>query len=79
MLMHDAFFLLCYSWMSKEDLAIQRDDKDLIFKRNSCVEKAKESDLLIQSQMKKKGPTKKGKLVNLKSVIKLFFKIIKLC
>ena len=71
--MHDAFFLLCYSWMSKEDLAIQRDDKDLIFKRNSCVEKAKESDLLIQSQVKKKGPTKKGKACKSRICDKVIF------
>ena len=59
--MYDALFLLYYSWMNKEDQAIYRDDKDLIFEQNGCTEKAKESILLIQKQMKKEGPTKKGK------------------
>ena len=59
--MYDALFLLYYSWMNKEDQAIYRDDKDLIFEQNGCTEKAKESILLIQKQMKKKGLTKKGK------------------
>ena len=59
--MYDALFLLYNSWMNKEDQAIYRDDKDLIFEQNGCTEKAKESILLIQKQMKKKGLTKKGK------------------
>ena len=53
--------MMHYSWMNKEDQAIYRDDKDLIFEQNGCTEKAKESILLIQKQMKKKGLTKKGK------------------
>ena len=57
--MYDALFLLYYSWINKEDQAIYRD---LIFQQNSCTEsQSKESILLIQKQMKKKGLTKKGK------------------
>ena len=47
--------------MNKEDQAIYKDGKDLIFEQNGCTEKAKESILLIQKQMKKEGHTKKGK------------------
>ena len=53
--------LLFCSWTNKEDQAIYRDGKDLIFEQNGCTEKAKESILLIQKQMKKEGLTKKGK------------------
>ena len=74
--MYDALFLLYNSWMNKEDQAIYRDDKDLIFEQNGCTEKAKESVLLIQKQMKKKGLTIKGKAR--KSTKKLSFKNIKL-
>ena len=59
--MYDALFLLYYSWTNKEDQAIYRDDKDLIFEQNSCTEKAKELIFLIQKQMKKKVLIKKGK------------------
>ena len=68
--------MMHYSWMNKEDQAIYRDDKDLIFEQNGCTEKAKESVLLIQKQMKKKGLTIKGKAR--KSTKKLSFKNIKL-
>ena len=62
--MYDASFLLYNSWMRKEDQAIYRDDRDLIFDETALLKKPKSQLFLFKLKWRRKDLVKKGKFIN---------------
>ena len=59
--MYDALYLLHYSWLSINDKALYKDEKNDILTKSKVNEKAKASINAVLGKMNKKGLTKKGK------------------
>ena len=72
--MYDAFFLLYYSWLSKEDKVLHNDEKNSIISKAGVTGDAIKSVEEILKKMSKKGLTKKGKARKARIFEKVIFK-----
>ena len=72
--MYDAFFLLYYSWLSKEDKVLYNDEKNSIISKAGVTGDAIKSIDEILKKMSKKGLTKKGKARKARIFEKVIFK-----
>ena len=72
--MYDALYLLYYSWLSINDKALYKDEKNDILTKSKVNEKAKASINVVLGKMNKKGLTKKGKARKVRIYEKLILK-----
>ena len=72
--MFDAFFLLYYSWLSKEDKVLYNDEKNSIISKAGVTGDAIKSIDEILKKMSKKGLTKKDKARKARIFEKVIFK-----
>ena len=72
--MYDAFFLLYYSWVSKEDKVLYKDEKNSIISKAGVTGDAIKFIDEILKKMSKKGLTKKGKARKARIFEKVIFK-----
>ena len=59
--MYDALYVLYYSWLSVNDKAQYKDEKNGILTKSKVNDKAKASIIAVLDKMSEEGLTKKGK------------------